>query len=65
MSLPIDMRTELVDLLLQSLNAPIHDVIEQAWIKEAHRRIEEINSGKVKSIPSEQVYNEIHKRFQR
>lgn len=36
--------------------------IEKAWDKEVSQRLEEIDSGKVKTIPAEEVFARIQKR---
>jgi putative addiction module component (TIGR02574 family) len=61
-SLPIDLKTRLIDRLLNSLQ-PSRTEIDNLWAKEAERRIEEIKSGKVKTIPGDEVFKEIHDRF--
>ncbi len=63
LSLPSDMRTALVDKLLESLNVPTQKGIDRLWAEEAERRIEEIASGKVKAIPGSQVFKNVRKRF--
>ena len=61
-SLPMDFKTNLIDRLLNSLQ-PSRSEIDDLWEKEAERRIEEIQSGKVKAIPGDEVFKEIHDRF--
>jgi putative addiction module component (TIGR02574 family) len=61
-SLPIDMKLELVDKILDSLT-PRQKDIDELWQIEAERRVEEVRSGKVKTIPGEQVFEEIRQRF--
>ncbi len=63
LSLPSHMRTILIDKLLESLNIPIQKEIDALWAKEAERRISDIDTGKVKSIPGEKVFEEIRSRF--
>lgn len=63
-SLPIEMKTKLIDKLLQSLN-PSQKEIDELWAIEAERRIKEIESGQVKPIPGEVVFQKIHKKFKR
>ena len=63
LSLPSDLRTVLIDKLIESLNVPIQKKVDELWIKEAEKRISEIKSGKVKSIPGEKVFEEIRNRF--
>jgi putative addiction module component (TIGR02574 family) len=61
-SLPVEVRTQLVDKLLQSLN-PTQTEIDKLWAKEAEKRVDEISTGKVKTIPGNQVIKRIHDRF--
>ena len=61
-SLPVEIRTLLVNKLLESLNPPDKD-IDELWAKEAERRIEDIETGKVKTIPGEEVFKKIRKKF--
>lgn len=51
-SLPVDVRTQLVDTLLRSLN-PMQKEIDKMWADETEKRVEEVRSGKVKTIPGE------------
>ncbi len=60
--LPIDLKLELVDRLLDSIS-PSQKDIDELWKIEVERRVEEVRSGKVKTIPGEQVFAEIEKRF--
>ena len=61
-SLPIEERALLVDSLLRSMN-PSNEENDQKWAIEAKTRLEELRSGKVKSIPGEEVFKKIWKRF--
>lgn len=61
-SLPVEIRMQLVDKLLRSLN-PSQREIDELWAQEAERRVEELKSGKVKTIPGEEVFKKIHDRF--
>ncbi len=61
-SLPIDIKLELIDRLIESIS-PTTKEIEEAWKEEAERRIEEVRSGKVKPIPVEEVFAEIERDF--
>ena len=61
-SLPIEIRTQLVEKLLLSLN-PMQKEIDKLWSKEAEKRVEEIKSGKVKTIPGEKVFKKIRNRL--
>ena len=61
-SLPLEMKTELIDRLINSLN-PSREEIDALWAQEAERRVEELESGKVEAIPGEEVFREIWNRL--
>jgi putative addiction module component (TIGR02574 family) len=61
-SLPVELRAKLVDELLKSLN-PFHAEIDELWRVEAERRVDEIETGKVKVIPGEEVFDKLRKRL--
>jgi putative addiction module component (TIGR02574 family) len=61
-SLPIDIKTTLIEKLLNSLH-PSQKEIDKLWAKEAERRVSEIKTGKVKTIPGDEVFREIHKKY--
>ena len=63
LSLPCEDRIYLVDRLLESLNGPSREDVDQLWAEEAERRIDEQESGKVEAIPGEQVFAEIRQRL--
>ena len=63
-SLPIDMKIELVDRLLDSMYPRAKEIDEQ-WKAEIERRVEEVRSGKVKTIPGEQVFAELEARYRK
>jgi putative addiction module component (TIGR02574 family) len=56
LALPPEARAALADSLLESLDGePPDEGVEAAWSEEIKRRIEEIDSGKAKMIPYEEV----------
>lgn len=57
--LPREKKAELFDLLLVETFAQPDPEIDAAWRAETRRRIAEIESGKVKGIPGEQVMAEL------
>ncbi|HKP70581.1 MAG TPA: addiction module protein [Pyrinomonadaceae bacterium] len=61
-SLPIDMKIELVDKLLESIS-PTQNEIDELWKAEVERRIDEVESGEVKTIPGDEVFAKIRERF--
>ncbi|MBN1931554.1 MAG: addiction module protein [Desulfobacterales bacterium] len=60
--MPIEERALLVDSLPRSIN-PLNKENDQKWACEAKRRLEELRSGKVKSIPGAEVFKKIWKQF--
>ncbi len=61
-SLPIDLKIELIDKLLESIS-PAQSEIDELWKVEVERRIDEVESGKVKTIPGDEVFAKIRERF--
>jgi len=61
-SLPVDIKTTLVEKILNSLH-PSQKDIDALWAKEAEKRVREIKAGRVKTIRGEDVFREIKKRF--
>jgi len=62
--LPVEDRLQIVDALLRTINPP-DDGIDALWIAEAHRRLNEVRSGVVETIPGDEVFAEIRARFPR
>ncbi|OIO61087.1 MAG: hypothetical protein AUK32_06255 [Candidatus Aquicultor secundus] len=61
-SLPVDIKTKLVEKILDSLH-PSQKEIDVLWAKEAEKRIDEIGTGKVKTIPGKDVFKEINQKL--
>jgi len=59
--LPADVVAELIDRILLARHGGIDPGIEAAWKTEVHRRVEEIDSGKVQGIPAEESLARIRK----
>jgi putative addiction module component (TIGR02574 family) len=59
LSLPADVRLNLIEKLLISLNLPIDEEIDRLWAEEAERRVSQIEKGKVKLVPGEEVFTKI------
>jgi len=51
LALPPEVRAALASSLLESLDETVDASAEEAWSQEIARRIEELDSGKVKPIP--------------
>lgn len=52
-------RAALAARLIDSLDAEIEEGVEPAWLVEVERRMEELDSGKAKTIP----WNEVRARL--
>jgi len=61
-SLPADMRALIVNKLLESLN-PTTKEIDEIWAAEAEKRVEDIRTGKVKTIPGEEIFKAIRDKY--
>ncbi|MBI3644356.1 MAG: addiction module protein [Acidobacteriales bacterium] len=51
LELPAEARAALAGSLLESLDDTVDESVEEEWSKEIARRIDELDSGKVKPIP--------------
>jgi len=63
-SLPVDIKTTLVEKILNSLH-PSQKEIDALWAKEVEKRVNEIKTGKVKTIPGDEVFKEIQGKLYR
>ena len=63
-SLPIDIKTELVEKILASMH-PIEKEIDEEWKKVAEDRAAEVKAGNVKLIPGNEVFDEIWEKYDR
>ena len=61
-SLPVEERASLADLILRCLNPP-NSSIDRKWAAVAQRRLKELRSGKVKPVPGKEVFAKIWKRY--
>jgi putative addiction module component (TIGR02574 family) len=59
LALPPEARAALAGSLLESLDDTEDAPAEQEWSREIARRIEELDSGKVKPIPGEEARRQI------
>lgn len=62
-SLPVEQRAIMADLLLQSLNLQESEV-ESEWKALAQQRLTEMRSGSVATVPGQEVFNRIRARFE-
>jgi putative addiction module component (TIGR02574 family) len=59
LGLPKTERAHLLQLLLDSLDTPSENEVQEAWLAEANRRAAEIDSGKVILVSGEQLEKEV------
>ena len=52
-------KEEVLRTLLEELDGPPDPDVESAWLKEVERRAGEIESGRVKCIPAEEVFRQL------
>jgi hypothetical protein len=60
--LPIDIKTKIVDKILNSIN-PTDKSIDELWIKEVNKRKNEIDSGTVNLVDGDDVFKKISQRY--
>ncbi len=60
--LPIDLKTKIIDKLLNSINSK-NKSIDDLWIKEVNRRKNDIEDGKVQLINGDDVFKKISHRL--
>jgi len=63
-SMPIDVRTNLVEIILASLQ-PIQKDTDELWAKEVEERINDMKSNKIQMISGNEVFKEIEEIFVR
>jgi putative addiction module component (TIGR02574 family) len=51
LKLPIEARAALAGSLLESLDEVVDENVEAAWADEIARRIDDVNTGKAKTVP--------------
>ena len=61
-SLPVDVRITLVNRILESLS-PSQKEIDELWKTEVESRIQDVEDGKVQTIPGDEVFAKVRERF--
>ncbi len=61
--LPESERAELAGRLLESLHGKPDEDVEAAWAEEIERRVRQIDTGEVKTIPWEEVRAKLYARL--
>ncbi|RLA07299.1 MAG: hypothetical protein DRQ51_06655 [Gammaproteobacteria bacterium] len=60
--LPIDIKTQIVDKILTSIN-PIKSSVDDMWIQEVKKRKSQIEIGDIKLVDGVQVFKKISQRL--
>ncbi|MBD3315061.1 MAG: addiction module protein [Chitinivibrionales bacterium] len=63
-ALPVEERVILVDALLKTLNTPDQS-IDKAWMKTAGKRLKEMTTGKARSVPAQDVFENAGRRLKK
>ncbi|MEN9361214.1 MAG: hypothetical protein RL095_2749 [Verrucomicrobiota bacterium] len=63
LALPSEDRAYLAQRLLESLDAVPDPEIDRLWAEEIERRIDDLESGKTKAIPAEEVFAAVRARY--
>ena len=61
--LGVEERGALADSIWESFLTPEEKEIQEEWIAEAERRLEAVRSGKVKTIPWEEVREQLRAKY--
>ena len=61
LSLPVDLRVELIDILVKSINVPTKPEIDELWAHEAEMRIDQVDHRAVETVNGEAVFRIIRK----
>lgn len=64
MKLPLKERVRLAQQLASSLDDEIEIDVEELWFAEAERRLEELRSGKVAGIDSDEAFQNARKALE-
>jgi putative addiction module component (TIGR02574 family) len=62
LALPASVRKEVALRLLESVEVVDQETIDQAWTNEVSTRVDDIVSGKAKTIPGDRVFAELAER---
>lgn len=65
LALPSDVRAQLVDRLLESLDPARDETVQALWVAEATRRRDEIRSGAVKAVDGEEALERVRRSITR
>jgi hypothetical protein len=64
-SLKAEEKTELLRALIAELDGPPDADVERAWLEVARKRHQDLQKGKVKAVPAEQVFKKARSQLKR
>jgi putative addiction module component (TIGR02574 family) len=59
LGLPLDQRADLAERLLESLDQPTPEELEQLWAAEAERRYQAHKDGRIESFDGAEVHRQV------
>ncbi|MGB3294573.1 MAG: addiction module protein [Phormidesmis sp.] len=59
LSLPDDLRLQLVEKLLSSLEADVDEAVQSEWLSKAKNRLDDIRSGLVQPVSGEEALAQV------
>ena len=65
MTLPMESRAQLADLLVESLDAEELGHIDRLWVTTAKHRRDEVRSGRVEAVPGEEALQKVRDALHR
>jgi putative addiction module component (TIGR02574 family) len=65
LSLPSELRAQLADLLVESLEGDDIEEPQEAWVAEAKRRRDDVRDGKVRTVPGEEALSRVRDSIRR
>jgi len=65
LGLPNDLRAKITGRLLESLAVPIEDDVEALWVKEAEKRLRDVEQGRVRTVPGDEVFASLRRKPKR
>ena len=65
LTLPADIRSQLVEKLIQSLNVPLQKEIDEIWAEEADKRVNAVQTGKVSLVDGDEVISSMRERLKK
>ena len=65
LALPDEARARLADRLVESLDPADESYLHKVWADEARRRLDEVRSGRVKTIPGDEALAQVRRKLAR